>query len=80
MSANVVTGTSILDGPNGMTDPGGRGTRVAGIVAASTNTTLPEGIAGVAHAGVHLMPVTVLNVQGLGQDNDVIAGVIWAGR
>src|SRR5207245_3790829 len=37
-----------------------------------------EGIAGVAYAGVTVLPVTVLNVNGEGQDSDVIAGVIWA--
>src|SRR5207302_10758375 len=78
LSGNVVPGTSILDGSNGLTDPSGHGTRVAGIVAARTNAVPPEGIAGVAYAGVHLMPVTVLNAQGLGQDSDVIAGVMWA--
>ena len=32
----------------------------------------------VAYAGVKVMPVTVLDANGLGQDSDVIAGVIWA--
>ncbi|HXT03166.1 MAG TPA: S8 family serine peptidase, partial [Casimicrobiaceae bacterium] len=75
---NVIPGTSILDGSNGLTDPSGHGTMVAGTIAARTNTTPPEGIAGVAYAGVRLMPVTVLNADGLGQDSDVIAGVMWA--
>ena len=78
LAGGVVPGTSVLDGSNGMSDPSGHGTRVAGIVAARTSTTTPEGIAGIAYAGVQLMPVTVLNAQGLGQDSDVIAGVIWA--
>jgi hypothetical protein len=33
----VVPGTSILDGTNGMTDPSGHGTWLAGIIAANTN-------------------------------------------
>src|SRR5262249_17251219 len=37
-----------------------------------------EGIAAVGYAGVRLIPVTVLNANGEGQDSDVIAGVIWA--
>src|SRR3989441_1048754 len=78
LAGNVIPGTSILDGSSGTTDPSGHGTWVAGIVAARTNTTPVEGIAGVAYAGVHVMPVTVLNANGLGQDSDVIAGVIWA--
>src|SRR2546425_11315342 len=75
---NVIPGTSTLDGSSGMTDPSGHGTWVAGVVAARTNNTPVEGIAGVAYAGVRLMPVTVLDANGLGQDSDVIAGVIWA--
>src|SRR2546428_759775 len=78
LESNVVPGTSILDGSNGMSDPNGHGTWMAGIVAAQTNTVMPEGIAGVAYTGVRMMPVTVLDANGLGQDSDVIAGVIWA--
>src|SRR5438876_2372768 len=78
LAGNVISGTSILDGSLGTTDPSGHGTWVAGIAAARTNTTSAEGIAGVAYAGVRIMPVTVLDVNGLGQDSDVIAGVIWA--
>ncbi|PYN51378.1 MAG: hypothetical protein DMD94_25410 [Candidatus Rokuibacteriota bacterium] len=76
LAGNVIPGISILDGSAGTTDPSGHGTWVAGIAAAQTNTL--EGIAGVAYAGVRIMPVTVLDANGLGQDSDVIAGVIWA--
>src|SRR5437899_2263997 len=76
LAGNVIPGTSILDGSSGTTDPSGHGTWVAGIAAAQTNTL--EGIAGVAYAGVRIMPVTVLDANGLGQDSDVIAGVVWA--
>jgi hypothetical protein len=76
LAGRVVPGTSILDGSNGLTDPNRHGTWVAGIVAANTNNAI--GIAGVAFAGVQLMPVTVLDVNGEGRDSDVIAGVIWA--
>ena len=76
LAGKVVPGTSILDGSTGMTDPSGHGTWLAGIIAAQTDTT--EGIAGVAYAGVQIMPVTVLNANGEGMDGDVIAGVIWA--
>ena len=78
LAANVIAGTSMLDGSNGLTDPSGHGTMVAGTIAARTNTTPPEGVAGVAYAGVRLLPVTVLNADGLGQDSDIIGGVIWA--
>lgn len=75
LAGNVIPDTSTLDGSNGLTDPSGHGTWMAGIIAARTNT---EGIAGVGYAGVRVMPVTVLDANGLGQDSDVIAGVIWA--
>src|SRR5437870_7069112 len=78
LSGKVVPGTSILDGSNGMTDPSGHGTWLAGIIAAQTDNVPVEGIAGVAYAGVTVIPVTVLNANGEGQDSDVIAGVIWA--
>src|SRR5438128_11843393 len=78
LAGKVVPGTSILDGSNGMTDPSGHGTWLAGIIAAQTENVPVEGIAGVAYAGVTVLPVTVLNVNGEGQDSDVIAGVIWA--
>jgi hypothetical protein len=76
--ANVLPGTSILDGSDGRTDPSGHGTMVAGIVAAQTDTTPAQGIAGIGYAGVRLMPVTVLDAQGVGRDSDIISGVIWA--
>src|SRR5436309_3127645 len=77
LAGKVVPGTSILDGSNGMTDPSGHGTWLAGIIAARTDNVPVEGIAGVAYAGVTVMPVTVLDVAGEGQDSDIIAGVIW---
>jgi hypothetical protein len=78
LAGNTVPGTSILTGSDGRSDPNGHGTMVAGIVAARTNTSPPNGIAGVGYSAVRLMPVTVLDAGGLGQDSDVIAGVVWA--
>jgi len=76
LEGQLEIGTSILDGSAGMTDPNGHGTAMAGIVAAATNNGI--GIAGVAFAGVKVMPVTVLGADGTGKDSDVIAGVVWA--
>jgi len=76
LAGNVVAGTSFIDGSSGMTDPNGHGTWVAGIVAARADNG--EGIAGVGFAGVRVMPVTVLNSDGLGDDADVVQGVVWA--
>lgn len=72
----VVPGTSILDGSNGLSDPNGHGTAMAGIVAAETDNG--AGVAGVAYAGVQVMPVTVLGPDGTGQDSDIIEGVVYA--
>src|SRR6266536_239986 len=78
LAGKVAPGTSMLDGSDGRSDPSGHGTSLAGIIAANTDTTSMEGIAGVGYAGVQIMPVTVLNANGAGQDSDVIQGVLWA--
>ena len=76
LDGNVVAGTSILDGSDGLSDPNGHGTAMAGIVAAETNNG--AGVAGVAYAGVQVMPVVVLGADGTGQDSDIIEGVVYA--
>ncbi len=73
---SIGPGTSIIDDSNGVTDTNGHGTWLAGIVAARTNNLL--GVAGVAFDHVQIMPVKVLDADGLGQDSDIIAGVVWA--
>ena len=65
-----------IAGGNPDLDPNGHGTAMAGIIAAVTNNH--RGIAGIAYAGVKVMPVTVLDANGLGQDSDIIEGTIWA--
>ncbi|MEO6577710.1 MAG: S8 family serine peptidase, partial [Candidatus Limnocylindria bacterium] len=72
----VLPGASVLDGSNGLSDPNGHGTWMAGIVAAETDNGI--GIAGTAYAGVSVLPVTVLGADGTGQDSDIIAGVVYA--
>jgi thermitase len=55
----------------------GHGTHCAGIAAAHTGNGV--GIAGVAStAPVQIMPVKVLNDQGIGTMTDVARGIIWA--
>jgi len=76
LDGNIIPGNSILDGSNGLTDPNGHGTGLAGIIAALTNNG--SGIAGVAYQGVHIMPVTVLDASANGQDSNIIAGIVWA--
>ena len=72
----LVAGASFVDGSAWDSDSNGHGTAMAGIVAASTNNGL--GVAGVGYAGVRVMPVTVLGADGLGQDSDIIEGLVWA--
>jgi hypothetical protein len=76
LNRNIVAGTSVLDGSAGQSDPSGHGTQMAGIVAAVTDNN--RGIAGVAYGGVKIQPVTVLDKDGLGWDDDIISGIIWA--
>ena len=66
----------MLAGVAATDDPNGHGTWMAGIIAAATDNG--TGIAGVGYAGVRVMPVTVLDADGLGQDSDIIEGVVWA--
>ena len=60
----LVAGHSALGG--GTADPNGHGTWMASIAAASTDNN--TGIAGVAYAGVNVMPVKVLGADGTGQE------------
>ena len=76
LAGQLVAGTSILAGGDPDVDPNGHGTAMAGIIAAVTNND--RGIAGIGFAGVKVMPVTVLDADGLGQDSDIIEGVVWA--
>jgi len=75
LSGLVLPGFSAF-GTDPLTDPNGHGTHVAGIAAAKTDNG--EGVAGVAYAGVSLMPVQVLGADGTGLDSDIITGLVWA--
>ncbi|HEY7968390.1 MAG TPA: S8 family serine peptidase, partial [Candidatus Limnocylindrales bacterium] len=72
----LVPGIGLVPGSDSTVDPNGHGTAMAGIVAAATDNR--QGIAGIGYAGVRVMPVTVLDANGLGQDSDIIAGIVWA--
>lgn len=56
-------------------DPNGHGTAVAGIIAASTNNSL--GMAGI-NWNVTLLPIQVINSQGVGNDIAIASGITYA--
>ena len=76
LAGRLVPGTSLIPGTTATSDPNGHGTAMAGIIAARTGNGV--GIAGIGFAGVKVMPVTVLDADGLGQDSDIIEGIVWA--
>ncbi len=56
-------------------DRNGHGTAMAGIIAANVNDR--RGVAGVAQR-VRILPVRVLDAEGMGNDQDAAEGMIWA--
>jgi subtilisin family serine protease len=75
LSAHVTAGADFILGGNVTGDPNGHGTHVAGI-AADNDTTGPGGLGGAPTA--QILAVRVLNPQGVGNDQTVANGVIWA--
>jgi subtilisin family serine protease len=79
LKAKLVAGRDFVAGktdcPPGPQDQNGHGTHVAGIAAAVTNNGI--GVAGVAPAA-KIMPVRVLDADGSGSSEDVVAGIRWA--
>jgi len=71
-----LTGGFSATGSDPTVDPNGHGTWLASIAAATTNNG--NGIAGVAYDRANVMPVQVLDANGLGQDSDIIAGIVYA--
>jgi serine protease AprX len=71
----VVGWKDFVDKRPNLYDPNGHGTHVAGIIAAA-HTGVDSEWNGVA-PGVNLLPVRVLNRQGYGTYEQVIAGIDW---
>ena len=77
LAGRTVAGYSPMAGADPTSDLNGHGTRLASITAAAAGNGV--GIAGVGHDdGVKVMPVKVLDSDGIGQDSDVLAGITWA--
>ena len=79
LQAKLVQGTDIVAGkrdcPPGPQDENGHGTHVAGIAAAVTNNGI--GVAGTAPEA-KIMPVRVLDEDGSGSSDDIVAGIRYA--
>jgi subtilisin family serine protease len=78
MAGRVRPGAAIVNGDvqsgAGGTDVNGHGTHVAGIIAAGENGV---GIIGIAPQ-VTILPVRVLDAQGVGPNSDIGEGITWA--
>ena len=78
MAGRVRPGAAIVNGDvqsgAGGTDVNGHGTHVAGIIAAGENGV---GIVGIAPQ-VTILPVRVLDAQGVGPNSDIAEGITWA--
>jgi len=78
LAGRVLGGASIQGGVvtpgGGATDVNGHGTHVAGIIGAGVNGV---GIVGVAPE-VTILPVRVLDSNGVGANSDIGAGITWA--
>ena len=79
LDASIVAGYDFIDGGDDPNDPGGagafHGTHVAGTVAAMTDNG--AGVAGVSW-GASVLPVRVLDGDGVGTTVSIIDGIAWA--
>lgn len=77
LTGKLVTGLNCLDGanPSDTQDDHGHGTLVASVAAANTNNMV--GGAGVSW-GSRLMPIKVMDANGMGTEQDAADGIIWA--
>ena len=79
LAGRLLSGAQFLNSAtstgNGLTDPVGHGTHVAGIIGAIANNGI--GVAGLAQ-GVMILPVRVLDANGSGWFSDIASGVLYA--
>jgi type VII secretion-associated serine protease mycosin len=75
LRGRTVAGYNALAPGTAPTDDNGHGTMVAGVAAANTDNA--DGVAGAAWTA-RVMPVKVLDAEGVGYDSDVAEGVVWA--
>lgn len=75
LAPNLLAGYDFLNDDADASDDGSHGTHVAGIIAAVGNNG--EGVAGMAWRS-RVLPLKVLNAQGLGPDTAVAKGIMYA--
>ena len=75
LSSKVVAGYDFINNDSDPGDDEGHGTHVAGIAAAETNNN--NGVAGVSW-GSKIMPIKVLDSDGLGSYLQIASGIRWA--
>ncbi len=81
--SQFVPGVDLVDDDGAPLDENGHGTHVAGTIAEQATwgqaSTDPDFLTGIAY-GAKLMPVRVLDADGVGSTDDVAAGILWAAR
>ncbi|MGH8975260.1 MAG: S8 family serine peptidase, partial [Acidimicrobiia bacterium] len=75
LAGRLLSGRDIVNRDFDPSDDEGHGTMVAGVAAARTNNG--AGVAGATWRG-RILPIKVLDAQGIALDNDIAAGITWA--
>lgn len=77
LKGRVLSGRDYVAPGTSPADENGHGSHVAGIIAANANNKV--GTAGLAHQSL-ILPVRVLNRDGIGNNADVARGIVWAAQ
>ncbi|MGH9036440.1 MAG: S8 family serine peptidase, partial [Acidimicrobiia bacterium] len=75
LAGRLLTGRDIVNRDLDPTDDEGHGTMVTGVAGARTNNG--AGVAGITWKG-RILPIKVLDAEGVALDNDIAAGITWA--
>ena len=83
MPTRFVAGLDLVDDDSQPLDLNGHGTHVASTIGEQITlgqpAPAPDYLAGIAY-GASLMPIRVLDADGVGSTDDVAAGILWAAR
>src|SRR3954452_12585784 len=74
LKGRLLPGHDFVNDDDDAQDGDGHGTHVSGIIAALHNNVGTDGVA----PGAKILPVRVLDGNGFGDDDDVVAGIKWA--